>query len=258
MLLKQELLGKIKDYFDLNLYETKVWLSLITRGIASAGQISQLSGVPRSRTYDILESLEKKGFVIIKLGKPVKYIGVRPNSIIEKLKNNALKNAEEKINILSNLKNTEEFSRLEEIYNSGKKPIKKEESSLAIKGKSNIAGYLGDSIGNAKKEVIICASVNDVYSKLKLFSNMINEIKEKKINFKIALFGDKTEIKNLSEKLKIKISKIEIDTKFFIIDQKEILFYISKESKEKGDTAIWINSEFFVKAFCSLFEGAIK
>ena len=65
MLVKQELINKIKDYFDLNVYETKVWLALIGKGSASAGEIAELSGVPRSRTYDVLETLEKKGFAIV-------------------------------------------------------------------------------------------------------------------------------------------------------------------------------------------------
>jgi len=69
MLVKQELINKIKDYFDLNVYETKVWLALLGKGVASAGEIAEISGVPRSRTYDVLESLEKKGFAIIKIGK---------------------------------------------------------------------------------------------------------------------------------------------------------------------------------------------
>ena len=87
MLVKQELINKIKDYFSLNVYETKVWLALLTKGIASAGEVADISGVPRSRTYDVLESLEKRGFAIVKLGKPVKYLGVKPRVIIEKLKN---------------------------------------------------------------------------------------------------------------------------------------------------------------------------
>ena len=86
MLVKQELINKIKDYFDLNVYETKVWLALLSKGIATAGEIATISGVPRSRTYDVLEGLEKRGFVIIKLEKPVKYMGVKPNIILEKLK----------------------------------------------------------------------------------------------------------------------------------------------------------------------------
>jgi len=88
MIAKQDLINKIKDYFDLNIYETKVWLALLGKGSASAGEIASISGVPRSRTYDVLEGLEKKGFAIVKLGKPVKYLGVKPKMILEKMKNN--------------------------------------------------------------------------------------------------------------------------------------------------------------------------
>ncbi len=97
MLVKNELISKIKDYFDLNIYETKVWLALLSKGSASAGEIATLSGVPRSRTYDVLESLEKKGFALIKIGKPVRYLGVKPKIILEKLKNNIRVQAEEKV-----------------------------------------------------------------------------------------------------------------------------------------------------------------
>ena len=103
MLVKQELISKIKDYFDLNIYETKVWLALLGKGIASAGEVAEISGVPRSRAYDVLEGLEKKGFAIMKIGKPVKYLGIKPRMILEKLKNNVRTNAEEKIVTLSGI-----------------------------------------------------------------------------------------------------------------------------------------------------------
>ena len=67
-------------------------------------------------------------------------------------------------------------------------------------------------------------------------------------------------IKKMSEILKVKISRIDIDTKFFIVDRKEILFYLLKENKDSNDEdiAIWLNSEFFANAFTSLFEMAMK
>src|SRR3989344_1480357 len=104
MIIKPELVKKIKDYFNLNIYETKVWLALLGKGIASAGEVAEISGVPRSRTYDVLESLEKRGFAIMKLGKPVKYIAVKPNIIIEKLKTNTIAEANDKIKNISKLK----------------------------------------------------------------------------------------------------------------------------------------------------------
>ena len=99
----------------MNIYETKVWLALLSKGIASAGDIAKISRVPRSRAYDVLESLEKKGFAIEKLGKPIMYIGIKPKGILERFfsKNNVRRNAEERINFLSNIKETEEFLALE-------------------------------------------------------------------------------------------------------------------------------------------------
>ena len=48
----------------LNLYERKIFVALLARGVATAGELSQIANVPRSRSYDILESLADKGFVV--------------------------------------------------------------------------------------------------------------------------------------------------------------------------------------------------
>ena len=256
MLVKTELVSKIKDYFDLNIYETKVWLALLGKGIASAGEIAEISRVPRSRTYDVLESLEKKGFAIVKIGKPVKYIGVKPNIILEKLKNNVRTDAEERIVSLSNIRSTDEFVKLEELYKGGISPVKKEDLSLALKGKSNISNHLREILQNAGKEVMICTNAKDMSYKSKIFQQTIENLKKSNIKINLALSGEDDLIKQIEDKLKIRIKRIKIESKFFIIDRKEILFYLSNDA-EKEDVAIWLNSEFFANAFASLFVKAM-
>ena len=256
MLIKQELINKIKDYFDLNVYETKVWLALLGKGIASAGEVARISRVPRSRTYDVLDSLEKKGFAIVKLGKPVKYIGVNPKMILEKLKNNVRKYAEEKIDNLLKIKDTDEFIKLEQLYKGGLSPVKREDISAALNGKSNISNYLREILQNAEKEVIICTNAEEIKSKTKLFQQTFDILKKENIKVKLALSGSDNLIKQIEKKFNKKIKKVNIDAKFFIIDRKEILFYLSKDAN-KEDIAIWINSEFFAQAFASLFEKAM-
>ncbi len=257
MLVKQELINKLKDYFSLNIYETKVWLALLGKGIASAGEIAKISGVPRSRTYDVLEGLEKRGFAIIQLGKPVKYLGVKPQIIIEKLKNNVRDHAKERIEDLGKVKTTNEYSKLEKLYKEGINPVRREDVSASLKGKSNISNYLKDLIQNAKEEVIICTNAKELESKFKLFKQTIDILKESDIKIKLALSGDSELIKTLANTLKVKTKKIDIDAKFFIIDRKEILFYLLKESS-MDDIAIWLNSEFFAQAFATMFNLAIK
>jgi len=257
MLVKEELISKIKDYFELNIYETKVWLALLSKGTASAGEIATLSGVPRSRTYDVLESLEKKGFALVKLGKPVKYIGVKPNIILEKLKNNVRTEAEEKVSSLANLKDTNEYSQLEELYTVGINPVKREDLSASLKGRSNISNHLREILEDAKKEVIICTNAEEIKLKERLFLETVKLLKESKVKVKMALSGDERLIKQLADKFDVKIKQVDIDAKFFIVDKKEILFYLSKDST-KDDAAIWLNSDFFSAAFADLFDMAMN
>ena len=52
----------LREAFGLNSYESKLYVTLLGRGM-KAVEAAQASGVPQSRTYDILRSLEKKGFM---------------------------------------------------------------------------------------------------------------------------------------------------------------------------------------------------
>jgi sugar-specific transcriptional regulator TrmB len=257
MILAPELVNRVKDHFDLNVYETKVWLALLSKGVASVGEVASISRVPRSRTYDVLESLEKKGFAIIRMGKPVKYLGVKPQIILERIKNDVRRHAEEKVVHLSRIKETEEFIQLDELYRTGINPVKKEDISSSLRGKSNISNFLKEIIKNAQKEVIICLNAEEIKSKAKLFLQTITELKKSNIKIKMALSGDEKLIKEIESKFMIKSKKIDIDAKFFIVDRREILFYIAKEGNDTEDIAVWLNSEFFAESFASLFEKAV-
>ncbi|MBS3093440.1 TrmB family transcriptional regulator [Candidatus Pacearchaeota archaeon] len=258
MIIKPELVKKIKDYFNLNIYETKVWLALLGKGIASAGEVAEISGVPRSRTYDVLESLEKRGFAIMKLGKPVKYIAVKPNIIIEKLKTNTIAEANDKIKNISKLKETDEYTELEELYTVGIKPIKHEEISGSIRGKSTIYNHIKELLENSKKEVIICTSVNELNNKARFFSLIFDRLKKSNIKMKIALSGDEKEIEKLNKKLRIKAKSISIESKFFISDSEQVLFIISNGKLPEEEIAIWLNTPFFTSALSYLFDKANK
>jgi len=258
MILKTELVKQIKEHFNLNIYETKVWLALLSKGIASAGEIAELSGVPRSRTYDVLESLEKEGFAMAKLGKPVKYIAVKPTTVIEKLKTNTLSRANENIKTLSDLKETKEYSELEELYKTGIEPVSHTNLSGAIKGKSNILNHLKELLEGAKKEVVICTSVDEINEKSRVFSSLFNVLNRKKINTKVALSGDEQEIKKINIKFKINAQKLDIDSRFFVADKEQILFMLSQNPKDEEELGVWINSPFFVNSLSYLFEQTWK
>jgi len=258
MIVNQELVKKIKNYFDLNIYETKVWLALLSKGIASAGEIAELSSVPRSRTYDVLEGLEKQGFAIAKVGKPTKYIAVKPQAILEKLKKNTMENANEKVKILDNLKGTKEYEELQSLHNSSTNIIKKEEISGAIKGKTNILSHARGMLESAEKEIIICLPATELIERGRVFNSLFEKLKNEKITLRLALKGTDEELKSVQDKYKTKPIKTNLNSKFFIIDRKQILFNLTNTNSEEDELAVWLNSDFFASALASMFESSMK
>src|SRR6185295_9912030 len=121
MIIKDEFLSRLRKIFDLNLYEVKVWTALLSRGVSTAGELSNISDVPRSRTYDILESLEKKGFIVMKLGKPIKFVALKPEEVIERVKRNLMVDAKEKTKRLEELKSDDVLKELSTIFTQGVK-----------------------------------------------------------------------------------------------------------------------------------------
>jgi sugar-specific transcriptional regulator TrmB len=259
MIVKTELIKKVKDFFDLNIYETKIWLALLSRGISSAGEVAEMSGVPRSRTYDVLESLEKKGFTIEKLGKPVKYLAVKPESVIEKLKNNTIKSAEEKVQVLSKLRETREFEELKTLHKSGLEPIKNNEITTSIKGRSNLYVQLRELIEGAKKCVYISTCAYELSLKQKMFEEIFARLVKNGIDVKVMISDEEEEAKRLSKKFNVPIKSKKINARFAITDKKEIIFTIKPTSvHEDFDYGIWINSEYFSNSLAYLFELAWK
>jgi len=259
MIVKPELIKKIKGYFELNIYETKVWLALLSKGISSAGEVAELSGVPRSRTYDVLESLEKRGFVIQKLGKPVKYIAVKPNIVIEKLKNNTVKYAEDKVKTLANLKETREYEELEELHKSGIEPIKNHELSTSIKGRSNLYIQMRDVMESAEKSVYLATSAYELLSKQKMFKDIFDRLKKNKIDIKVMIPDNENESKKLSKKFNVPIKSKNMNARFLIADRRELIFTIKPTNvHEDFDYGVWINSDFFTNSLAYMFDLAWK
>src|SRR3990167_4178532 len=129
---QQTFINALKQQFDLNIYEAKIWTALLSRGIASAAELAEISKVPRSRCYDVLESLEKKGFIIMKIGKPIKYIAVKPEVIIERVKKDHEAEARHTVGVLDSISTDDAFKELELLHKSGIRHVDVNELSKSI------------------------------------------------------------------------------------------------------------------------------
>jgi len=261
MIIHEDFLKKLRAAFDLNIYEVKVWTALLSRGLATAGELSDISNVPRSRSYDVLESLEKKGFVIMKLGKPIKYIAVEPKEIIKRVKKVIQKGSENQIKSLENIKKTELFTEIQTLFKNGIAHVEPSTLSGALKGRDAIYSQLDTMISNAQKSVTLVTSAEGFKREASALSKAFEKASRNKAKIRIA-----TELTDENKKITKKLNGIKVknikdlNARFCIVDGKDLLFTVnnSKDIHENYEVAIWVNTPYFANTLESFFDLAWK
>ncbi len=262
MIVKDEFLSRLRKIFDLNLYEVKVWTALLSRGTSTAGELSSISDVPRSRTYDILESLEKKGFIVMKLGKPIKFVALKPEEVIERVKKNLVVAASEKSKRLEKLKGDEVLSELTGLFTEGIKYIEPSELSGALKGRQNLYNHLDMLVREAQRTITLVTTADGLNRKLEVLLPSLEKAKKRGVKIRIAApitDSNRKIAKDLSKVAEVK--NLEgMEARFCVIDSEQLMFMLLHDEKvhPSYDVGVWINTEFFAQALESLFEIAWK
>ncbi|MBI2656172.1 TrmB family transcriptional regulator [Candidatus Woesearchaeota archaeon] len=253
---EKQFLLDLRKYFRLNIYEVKVWTALLSRGIASAGEVADISGVPRSRCYDVLESLEKKGFIVMKIGKPIKYLAVNPEAILERVKKNIRDEADELAMQMESIKETDEFKEIELLHKTGVQHVDVSSISKSIVGRTGINRHIKDMISKAKSNVAVVSTSEHAERNIKLLKGFSQSFAKK--GMKVRLYAPS--IKAIGQKLQ-NIEHVEhnASTSFVSVDGREMVFMVSNANVVPDyEVAIWINSPFFVNAVNVLFEESLK
>ncbi len=263
MIVQKEFLSKLKD-FGLNTYESKLWTALLSRGISTAGELSDIANVPRSRSYDVLESLEKKGFIIMKLGKPIKYIAVPPEEVVERVKKRILDDSESKLNTLKSLKSSDVLDELNLLHNQGVELVEPTDLSGSIKGRNNLYNHLESALKGAEKTVTMMTTAQGLARKAELMKSVFSKLAKKGVKIKIAApvtKESKEAAKELGEYAEIRhIEEKEVNARFCLVDGKELTFMLmdDKDVHPTYDVGIWVNTMFFANALENLFDSKWK
>jgi len=262
MIVKDEFLSRLRKIFDLNLYEVKVWTALLSRGSSTAGELSNISDVPRSRTYDILESLEKKGFIVMKLGKPIKFMALKPEEVVDRVKKNLIKEASEKSKRLETLKGDEVLEELSNLFTQGVKFIEPSDLSGSMRGRQNIYNHMDMIIRDAEKTITIVTTAEGLNRKMEALMPSLEKCKKRGVKIRIAAQIDKNNIKVAKDfKNVAEVRNLDkIKARFLIIDSNQIMFMLLDDEKfhPNYDIGVWINTEFFAQALEQMFELAWK
>ncbi|MEM4368989.1 MAG: TrmB family transcriptional regulator sugar-binding domain-containing protein, partial [Candidatus Woesearchaeota archaeon] len=215
----------------------------------------------RSRSYDVLESLEKKGFIIMKLGKPIKYIAVPPSEVIERMKEKIAEEAKRKAVFLEKIKNDAILEKLELLHNNGMAKVNKQDLIGSIKGKQNIYHHIRLIIKSAKKSILITASKTTL---LEIILSLKGALEKARANgaHTLIIAPDKklsTDIRKLLPFVKVKACKHNSDVAFIVVDKKDVLLTAFGDSTLPANSyAIWASNESFAKGIEDVVLATMK
>jgi sugar-specific transcriptional regulator TrmB len=239
----------------LNLYERKIFVALLARGVATAGELSQIANVPRSRSYDILESLAEKGFVVVQPSKPIRYVALAPKDAFERTMGNLKIRHEEMLERIEIMKSSPVMSELENIYKEGLNLVQPFEMTGTLKGRHSINQHLGSLFKKANKEIRIITTENGLNELYSNHYNSLKRISKRGIKLKIlAPLSETVPVKAFSQIAEMKNVKRPLN-RVYTIDDKHVIFALTDDRKvhQTQDVAFWAQSQHAIKSFVEPF-----
>jgi sugar-specific transcriptional regulator TrmB len=246
MVASQHVLDALRQ-IGLNLYERKLWVALLSRGTATAGELSSLSKVPHSRTYDVLESLAEKGFVMAQASKPLKYMAIAPTESLERAKKKIKEDFEITVDRITKLQSSSIVKELDKIFKNGVQLVEPGEMTGALKGRKALHNQLESLFKTAKQSISILTTIeglNDLHAN---HADLLKKIAGKGVKVRIAIPDSKDAVqaaakfKGLAEVRKVNKA---IEGRFAIIDNSHFVIALTDEQiHPTQDFSLWTQSE---------------
>lgn len=221
----------------LNQYEAKAYYALSTTGKNTAGELSERAELPRPRVYDVLASLQNKGFVAVQPGRPVTYTSLPVFEAIKTLR----KQRQEEL--------SGELTKIEEV--GGELTTKlaaagavtasvSNEAVWTLKGREAIYSKLATMIDESKRHVLLSTSAAGLHRKLGEHGKMLEKAKGRGV--KISVFAPTDRIKAGDFAKIAKVNPTELPTRFAVADDQSLLFLTPEGTHADEELALWLHN----------------
>ncbi|MBN1160192.1 MAG: TrmB family transcriptional regulator [Candidatus Diapherotrites archaeon] len=248
-----DLLSKL----GLNQYESRTYYALSKNGSATAGKISALAKIPRPRQYDVLASLEKKGFVMVQPGRPVKYSAREIAAVSDVLKKTKASEHEAHIKSIDSI-----TGELKDVLVSDSGSDIADSASMdlvwTLRGRGNIYTKMQELIENASQNIVISTSEAGLARKSTTLQKSLKAAKNKgvKISIRAPIKGANAKA---AEKLRdyATLNHAENGYRFMLFDNDHAILLLTPEAKNggaKNEVALWVRSQEFAQNFQKLLK----
>jgi len=198
----------------------------------------------------------------MKIGKPIKYIAVQPEEVIERIKKKIEEDTIYKRKLIDNMKSVGVLNELNLLFKNGIKMVEPNELSGSLKGRQNSYNHLELLMKEAKDNIILMTTLDGLERKNKSFKKTFKKLNDKGVKIRIA-----APISLNSQKITEELSKVtelrninHIQARFCVIDNKDFWFMAlnDKDVHPTYDLGIWIKTPFFASAMVKMFDSVWK
>lgn len=224
----------------LNEYESRTYSALLTGGSATATEISDRAGIPRPRVYDVLDKLQKRGFVATQPERPVRFSALPLKEAFENLKSqreHEFKKGLEDIDRLA----AEIESKLQAV-----EPVEESagECVWVLKDRNSIHSRIESLVQSAARSIVLSTSAKGLEKKLPALESHLRAARQRGVDVRIvAPASDEKIAKLLSE---FSVHKDSEGRHRAVIADDHVLLFLTPDGSGE-ETGAWIRSQYLAE-----------
>ncbi len=206
----------------LNEYEARAYRALLSFGPSQAIAVSKKAGIPRARVYDVLFSLEKKGFVGRAPSKPARYSALKPTSAVEVLAKARSQQLEAEFR---------EISAVAEAIEKASSPQHQgfQESAVLVEGTKNIYAFITQKLDSCRESVLISSTAEGLRNNRAFFSDRFRQLEKGGVQV---------------------ISRQTDGLRFIVFDRHSVLLFLNDSGRgEESEKALLVGSPIVARHF---------
>lgn len=232
--------------------EAKIYIFLAKKGARKASEIAKLLNLPRTETYNLLGSLQKKGLVSSTIHYPVMFIAVPLDNALNTLLGTEKqrlvsfeRQSQDLLDVWSSIANHEVTH--EEIN---------EEKFQILEGSNSVYRRINDIVSSAGKEVIV---MGDQKQLVRLYHNGVTDhfqsLTAKGVGVKILTSSEPGhEMLEEIEMCELRTLAQPNTMHYVVVDKTKLLLFIKDNSDGNTLSAIFTDCESLVRCISCLFE----
>jgi len=222
---------KILHEIGLREYETRAYLILLERGVMTASEVSEHGGIPYSKVYETLNSLERKGWIEVERGRPSRYFPKAPSESLEA----ARLRLEDMVNSWKHVI----LGELQPLYE--KRELMEKPDIWILRGEFSILAKLKEMLDAARNELMIAAPA---FAKgfVDASVSVLGQLRDSGVRVQVMVTGD-GDVEKIA-----KVGETRVRDSLFgggvIVDGKEALLFLGEADTKRsysGLLVIWSN-----------------